>query len=361
MMRNIQIIFLQSLIFCIPIRTESARYEWAIVGAGLAGITSLAVLLEQEVDPATIIWIDPEFNMGRLGKYYRNVPSNTPPSQLMHYIHSLNAIKTAPSTTREALFLCAAKEHQPLHRIIDPLLDATNYLRLQISSLQDTVNAVTSNGTDWILECDTTTIQAHKVILAIGAHPKTLDYPIQQISLDDALDKDTLATYVNADDCISVFGGMHSAMLVLKHLSELNVKQIVNFYTKHYFYRIPGAESLEGLTKIWVKTVLEPNPPKNLTRLKSTPENLDQFLPLCNKVIYAIGFEKNTLSINGSENWLVDSETGTIAPNLYCIGIACPHLSKSLHGNVAINGFNIILSYAKKLIPRWKSEESIQP
>ncbi len=59
-------------------------YKWAVVGAGLAGVTTLSVLIEKGQDPKTIVWIDPEFNVGRMGKYYRNVPANTK-NQILHY------------------------------------------------------------------------------------------------------------------------------------------------------------------------------------------------------------------------------------------------------------------------------------
>ena len=135
------------------------------------------------------------------------------------------------------------------------------------------------------------------------------------------------------------------------------LKQIINFYTTPYFRRIPGAESLEGITEFWVKNILEKNPPKNLLRLENTQENLDQFLPLCNKVIYAIGYEKNPIRINGSYDWHFNEKTRTIAPNLYGIGIAFAR-TITLLGNkkVAINGFSIFLSNAQTFIPRWQND-----
>lgn len=335
----------------------SIKYQWAIIGAGPAGITALAVLLESCIDPCTIIWIDPEFNVGRMGKYYRNVPSNTKVKQLMGYINSCGVFKKFVSSSRDALFASDPEEFYPLHTIVDPLIDATRYIQSQIISLQDMVGAVNKHGDEWVLECTTTHIRAHKVILAIGSHPKKLDYQLPVIPSDEAVDKDKLALYVDSNDCIAVFGGMHSAMLILKYLSELGVKHIINFYTTPYFCRIPGAESLEGITEFWVKNILEKNPPANLLRMENTPENVDKFLPMCNKVMYAIGYEKNPLCINGRYDWEFDEKTGIIEPNLYGIGIAFAHtITLRNKKKVAINGFGIYISHAHSLIPKWKNE-----
>ena len=51
-------------------------YSWAVIGAGPAGIISVGQLLEHGVSDYEILWIDPEFSPGRMGKYYGKVPSN---------------------------------------------------------------------------------------------------------------------------------------------------------------------------------------------------------------------------------------------------------------------------------------------
>ena len=221
-----QLIFLIIAQECIQ---ASVKYQWAVVGAGPAGITTISALSEFGVDLSTVIWIDPEFNVGRMGKYYRNVPSNTKIKQLVSYINSCIIFKEFASANKDAHFSCNLEEFYPLHIIIDPLIDATNYLRSQVTSLQDMVIDIDSDADDWILECMTTTVRAHKVILATGSHPKQLDYGLPTIPSDEAIDKDKLASYVNSNDCIAIFGGMHSAMLILKYLSELGAE------TNHQF------------------------------------------------------------------------------------------------------------------------------
>ena len=335
--------------------TLPRNYEWAVIGAGPAGITVLSVMLALNIDPSTIIWIDPEFNVGRMGRYYRNVPGNLQTKRLTSYITNCNTFNKFESETRDALFTYDPETFQPLHIIVNPLIDTTNYLRSQVAYLQETVVSISHSGPELTLKCRTNVIHTHKAILAIGSHPKILDYNLAKIDPDEALDKEKLAKKITADDCIAVFGGMHSALLILKYLSELNVKMVINFYSSPYFYGRPGTAGLEGITAEWAKNVLENNPPINLMRIKNTTENISTYLPLCNKVIYAIGYEKNPILIDGNYEYSFDETTGIIAPNVYGIGIAfAPTMTLDNGKKVDLNGFNTYLNYAQELIPIWQ-------
>jgi hypothetical protein len=147
---------------------------------------------------------------------------------------------------------------------------------------------------------------------------------------------------------------MHSAILILKFLSECSVKQLINFYAEPYFYDAPG---LEGVTALWAKNVLEQNPPSNLSRVLNTPENMARLLPMCNKVIYAIGYEPNPIIVNGTSRLLFDECSGVIAQDLYGIGIAFPPTGMVNGQKIAKNGLHAYLGYAKRLIPQWISNE----
>ena len=325
-------------------------YDWAIIGAGLAGITALAVLIEAGVDPATVAWIDPEFNVGRVGKYYRNVPGNIQISRILLYVHSCPFFKNINSAFLNALYTYDPKEFKQLHVIADPLQDFTNYLRDKVVPIQDTIASLTRSNDYWALEGTDCTINAQKVILAIGAEPRSLDYDIPEIPLDDALDKDKLRSHVTSGCSIAVFGGMHSAILILKYLSEFSVKQIINFYKDPYFYGPPG---LEGDTALWAQTVLEQNPPRNLSRVLNTPENRERILPTCTKAIYAIGYKQSPILVNGTLDITFDENTGMIDEDLYGIGIAFPPTGMINGHKIAKNGLHAYLGYAKKLVPLW--------
>lgn len=351
---KIKSLILIILLSCFPTSLFPHCYEWAIIGAGPAGITALAVLLELKTKQTNIVWIDPEFNLGRMGKYYRNVSGNLPNWRLVTYFDGCPILKEFPCTLRDSIYTYPSEEFLPLRVIVDPLLEATRYLQTKVPSIKDFITDLNYSNDIWILLGNNEPIIAKKVILATGSHPKKLDYPLPEIPLDLALDKDILTNLISPNDCIAVFGSMHSAFLVLKYLSELPVKQVINFYSSPYFYGKPGTAGLEGITAWWAKNILEKKPPPNLIRLKNTQENRDRYLQTCTKVIYAIGYERNSLLINGNSNLHFDSETGIIDRHLYGIGIAFPIFQTFADGKkVDLNGFNTYLEYAKELIPEW--------
>lgn len=338
------------------IKNQILHYDWAVVGAGFAGITALAVLLDAGVDPSTVAWIDPEFNVGRVGKYYREVPGNIQTKHLLEYIHECPYFKNITSTSLQKLYTYPAEQFQQLQVIVDPMLDFIAYLQNMVTPILASTTSLTRVDDYWILEnCDGTVVPAKKVILAIGGHPKCLNYNIPEISLDDAFGRNKLEKLVSVDDCIAVFGGMHSALLVLKNLYECCcVKQIINFYLEDYFYGSPG---LEGATAEWAQNVLEKQPPANLIRVSNTVENREMWLPSCTKVIYAIGYESNKILINGSSDVSFDEYTGIIDENVYGIGIAFPPTAIFNGHKIAKNGLRAYLVYAKKLVPRWINSE----
>jgi hypothetical protein len=46
----------------------------------------LGLLLDAGIDSSSIIWVDPEFNVGRVGKYYSSVPANSLAWNFITYI-----------------------------------------------------------------------------------------------------------------------------------------------------------------------------------------------------------------------------------------------------------------------------------
>jgi thioredoxin reductase len=339
---------------CVKNKNQVQCYDWAIVGAGFAGITALAVLLDSGIEPSTVAWIDPEFNVGRVGEYYREVPGNVQTQHLIEYVNNCPYFKNIKSSSLDALYTYDAEQFQLLRVIVDPLLDFTAYLQNMVVPIKNTVTSLTHMDDYWALETSDGILHARKVILAIGAHPKRLNYDIPEIPLDDALNKSKLSQHLSAADSVAVFGAMHSAMLVLKNLSESSVERIINFYLQDYFHGSPG---LEGATALWVQNVLEKNPPANIIRVLNTVENRQATLPLCTKVVYAIGYESNKILINGSSDVMFNENTGIIDDDLYGIGIAFPPTGIFNGQKIAKNGLYAYLVYAKKLIPRWISND----
>lgn len=72
-------------------------YEAVVVGGGPAGITVVGNLLEQKVEP--ILWVDNEFNGGRVNRCYREVPSNTKVALFIDYATALAPFRKIVSNT----------------------------------------------------------------------------------------------------------------------------------------------------------------------------------------------------------------------------------------------------------------------
>lgn len=373
--------FLFFLFFSIikNVKNETANHKnfksgkVAIIGAGPAGITVVGLLIDLGVNPDEIIWIDPFFNVGRIGEYYENVPGNAKNKLYIDFLKSCEVFKNINTESIQKLYSSNLEEFGHLSIIINPLQDITNYLLEIVKSVKENVLKMEYFDESWKLETKNFSIEAENVILAIGAKPKILDYPVNNnIPLDYALDPETLKKLVKPNDIIAVVGSSHSAILVLKFLTEANVKKIINFYKHPITYAVDmgtwisnSANGLKGIAAVWAQEILEKNLIPNLIRLKNTKENLDNFLPECNKIIYAIGYEMNNLpniTVNG-ENFSInqDPEKGIIGPNLFGIGIAFPGYTTNPFGEKEKGiGLNSFMKYAQTVMTSWIKKNFFQ-
>jgi pyruvate/2-oxoglutarate dehydrogenase complex dihydrolipoamide dehydrogenase (E3) component len=65
--------------------------KWAVIGGGPCGIGAVGKLIDAGQQ---VIWIDPNFeNIGRMGKYYRGVPANTPNGSLWNALTSCQSFE----------------------------------------------------------------------------------------------------------------------------------------------------------------------------------------------------------------------------------------------------------------------------
>jgi hypothetical protein len=337
-----------------------ADADWLIIGAGPGGIITVSVLLEIGVDPTRITWLDPEFNVGRLGQYYANVPSNDRAWELIRFLNQCPVFAKCTCPALDYLKKLELNQNYPLTVIIEPLKCITNYLREQVISRQDSLSGLFFKDNLWHVETERqSTILAQHVVLATGSRPATLAYGQSKIiPLDYALDQENLASLITPDDRVGVVGGAHSAILILKYLSEMNVKKIYNFYKYPITYLVERSTTgLKGITAQWAREVLEKNPPDNLERIKIQHDSeLEELLKTCTKVIYAIGYERNQLPpINATlpiEQY--EKTTGVIAPRLFGIGIAFPEQAVNQQGILQYKvGLNSFIDYAHKMIPQW--------
>lgn len=348
--------------------------NWLIVGAGPAGLSVIAVLLDIGVDPQQITWMDPHFNLGRLGEYYGNVPSNNTVQDFINFLGTCACFQECAAPAIEKLRQSTDLTSFPLlQAIIEPLQCITQHLCSKVRKVQSSMTTLNFEHSTWKVETSShEIINAQHVILATGSHPKTLSYKTEQIiPLDIALDPQNLREIITQDDIVAVVGDSHSAVLLLKFLSEIPVKHIYNFYKNPITYAtnfdgwlINGSTGLKGIAAEWARTILERNPPANLTRLKSTPSLLEHMLTQCSKTIYAIGFERNDLppltNAQGVETPIehYNPTNGVIAPRLFGIGIAFPEKITNQYGKEETRiGLESFMKYAHHLVPQWVHDD----
>jgi hypothetical protein len=350
-------------------------YEWTIIGAGVGGIIAVALLLDLGIPAESIYWIDPLFNVGRIGEYYQNVTGNTANK---FWVEMLKASPTIEKITQEDINFISTLDQEAfnvLGIIAKPMQKVTDTLRTFIPHQQGYTQCLEFFDSIWHVEVNDTVKTTRNIILATGSRPIELDYNTFNdiIPLDYALDPNILKDMVKPEDTIGVFGSSHSAVLILKYLASLPVKQIYNFYRNQLLYAIDmgdwilhSTNGLKGETAKWARETLEQNPPVNLLRVFNSEENRKKYMMACNKVIYAVGYIKNPLpSINQEGVWeneiFFDPQTGIIGPRIFGIGIAFPGTYIDNAGNKEqLIGLNSFMRYALQVMPEWiKSREAV--
>ncbi len=352
-------------------------YEWTVIGAGPAGIAAIASLLDHGINKNNLLWIDTEFSVGRIGKFYDSVPSNSPAEYFLKFIAgspsfadcsfgtSLDKLNSLPR-------LCWAQ----LKHITNPLQHITRHLRKKISSIEGIVTAIQQTPIGWKMDTKLGAFHTHNLILATGSKPKKLFPSVPEpihLPLDYALDRSWLKKNISPDDTIAVFGSSHSAVLVMRHLWLLGVKAIINFYRAPFIYShykdetakpdelIHPYEGLKGVAAEWASTILEPYPPANLVRVVSTPEAIAKVLPSCTKVIYAVGYERTPVPISDNISLDTYDKNGMIARGLFGVGIAFPQEYTDIEGNTEKTiGITDFLLQIQKSIPVWLASSKKQ-
>lgn len=338
--------------------------DWLIIGAGPAGIATIGVLLDLGTLPKRITWVDPEYNVGRLSNY-KNVDANT---KTKHFVRVLESCKTfcacVPESIEKLKKLDPEREYILAH-IVEVLEQITKALMNKVNLAKGKMDSLYFDNDVWNVSVNGKNISSYHVVLATGSHPKTLqstEYKDKEIHLDDALDRETLKKIVNPQDVIAVVGSAHSAILLLKYLTDIGVKKIYNFYNKPIQYPIDMGGwvlydqiGVIGVAGQWAKEVLEKGLAPHVERVFSSQENLDKILPICTKIIYAVGFEKNKLpQIKENTNLVYNDSNGIMGPRLFGIGIAFPEKITTPIGTFEYKiGLPSFIDYAQKVVPTW--------
>jgi hypothetical protein len=350
---------------------DARLYDWAIVGAGPGGIITVGVLLDAGISPEKILWVDPEFAVGRMGKYYASVPANNKAKRLVEFLGMCSSFKQVQTPAVERLKALNPDKEYPLKYIIDPLQDITDCFLERVHSAKDSLTALDFHDDAWHIAAGERYYVARRVVLATGSHPREFNFGLcPTIPLDIALNTSELAKVVTPQDTVAVVGSAHSAVLVLKFLCDVGAARIVNFY-KHPLYYLTAEEEalrhkectlygdpLQGIAGQWAREVLDPNPPGNLLRVKVSDAAIKAWMPICTKVIYAAGFEKNPLPPISGVTYSYDNKTGIIGPHIFGIGMAFPEFVDDGKGHCLFAiGLRDFMRFAQKMVPEWMHKD----
>lgn len=338
------------------------QYQWAIIGAGPAGIAAIGNLLDHGVDAKQIVWVDPLFQVGDFGTKWSSVSSNTRVGLFIDFLQACPSFRFNERAQRYALEDLNAHDTCQLSYMTEPLQWITNHLLEKVSAVKQTVKQIKPYQQHWLCETETKSFIAEKVVLAIGSHAKILaniDTPM--IPIDDALDKEKLAQHCTADDIVAVFGSSHSAVMIIRDLLDIGVQKIINFYHHPLRYAVYfddwilfDGTGLKGKTAEWAKQNLHGNEPKQLTRCFSSQENLIHYLPQCTKAIHSVGFDAREIYIPDYGKLEHNDKTGIIAPGLFGFGLAFPEGKFDRLGNYEYQvGLWKFMDYIKRVMPIW--------
>lgn len=337
-------------------------YHWAIIGAGPAGIAAAGKLLDQGILPYEILWLDPDFKTGDLGQYWANVSSNTCVAFFMNFLKECPSFDYFLAPDFQINHLPPDKTC-PLSCMVEPLQWITDRLCQQLDTAKTSIRELQLSQRMWTLKSDTEIYRARNVILATGSVPSALQYPGQNIiPFETAIDKEKLAAVLHKDLTYGVFGSSHSAIIIVRHLVDAGAKKIINFYRSPCRYAIDMGDwilfdntGLKGQTALWARENIDGVLPENLVRYNTSEQNIARYLPECDQVIYAVGFERrNNIVIGDYEHASYNPHVGIIGPGLFGLGIAYPELKPDPLGSMESQvGLWKFMSYLNKILPLW--------
>lgn len=338
------------------------QYDWAIIGAGPAGIAALGQLLDQGIAGEKILWLDPHFEAGDFGRKWQHVSSNTRVQLFLDYLNACRCFEfdTAPKFKLSEL---NPSDTCLLKYMGEPLRWLTLKLKQKCVARQTIVTTLSQAPHGWQMNLqDQSVAFARNVILAIGAKPTTLAYPGPEvISIEHVLNENQYRSHFTEKDTVAVFGSSHSAVIALKHLSSLPVKAILHFYRAPLKFAVYlddmilfDDSGLKGKTATWAKANLLGTIPANIKQIYSDDATVALHLGQCNKVVYATGFAKAHLAITGMPIIQYDPHLGIIAPGLFGCGIAFPekHVNRFGHQEYRV-GLWKFMRYLQSVVPIW--------
>lgn len=264
------------------IQAEQFIKNICVIGAGPAGILSVCRLIDKGNQPENIAWIDPDFCVGRFGKYYKDIRMASANDYNIIYFTTSPYLK---SIIEE--FVCNCNENRGyapyIGEVVESLQKVTDHLlcKTPIMGILDTATHIVRNNDHWVVCAGNHHILCKRIIMATGFEPKQLIYDyLQEIPLDYAMTAKSLKPLIEPHDKIVVFGNGLSAHLAIRALQELQCHQILRVY--------PGSQGLSMQN--------------GYMTIGATNAHLDEQLHQHNKVIYAIGYQEQVIEHQSKQN-----------------------------------------------------------
>jgi len=339
------------------------KFQWGIVRAGPAGIAAVGRLLDAGISKKDILWVDPHFKSGDLGAVWSNVSSNTSVGLFFDFFAECESFEfnKAPKFAIHGL---DTNETCQLKYVTEPLNWLTGHLCQKVQSCKDFVRKVSMSERHWLIETKTSEkFYAKNVILATGSEQHSLELKgVDEIPLKIALNKEKLKDAVEGKEKVAVFGSSHSAILLLRDLLDLGVKDVRNFYLDALRYAVFLEDwvlfddtGLKGTAAQWARKKLHGALPAGLNRYLSTEENLKKHFYGCDAVIYATGFRRRKIKIEGLKpDFQYNPHCGIIAPGLFGVGIGFPERVIDRYGHQEYSvGLWKFIAYLKSVLPLW--------
>ena len=338
-----------------------SSYSWAVIGAGPAGIASVGKLLDSGVNHEDIIWIDPHFTVGDFGAYWHLVLSNTQVWRFKKYLEGISSFGFSDKDEHFDFDDLDENDTCQLSYVADVLSWVTRGLLKQVHSIKTKIERLSLSDQRWVLHYGESVLKADNVIMAVGSDPVTLANDRETIDLATALDKQKLAAAVQENDTVALFGSSHSAVIILRYLTEIGVKHVYNFMREPLKFAVDFNDwilfdntGLKGTTADWARQNLLGNLPENITQVYSDEVNTTKYLSKCSKVIYAIGFRPRSIEIDGFAKVAYNPHNGIIAPGLFGVGIAFPEIVTDRYGNKESSvGLLKFKHYLDRVMPLW--------
>ena len=123
--------------------------KWAVIGAGPAGIAAVGRLIDHGVKPQDIVWIDPFFQVGDLGRKWSQVSSNTKVDLFIKFLHASPAFKFSDCPIDFDIHRFPPEATCMLEHVVYPLQWITNHLAESGIAVKNTVTALIQEESHW--------------------------------------------------------------------------------------------------------------------------------------------------------------------------------------------------------------------